>query len=68
MQKWLDNNDILTQSRYHEGKSVLAEIFISNLNDKISKNMTAPNSNSYLDYFDKLVDEFSNTYQGIICI
>ena len=38
MEKWLDNNDILTYSTHNEGKSAIAERFIKTLNAKIYKN------------------------------
>ena len=37
MQERLDNNDVLMYSRYNEGKSVVAERFIGNLERKISE-------------------------------
>ena len=41
-----------------EGKSVVAERFISTLKGRIYKKLMAYNSCSYLDYLDKLVDEY----------
>ena len=61
MQKWLDDN-ILMYSTHNEGKSVVAERFIGTFKGKIFKQMTADNSKYYLDYLDKLVDQYSNTY------
>ena len=48
MQKWLDDNDILTYSTHTEGKSVMSELFMETLNGKIYKTMTANDSKSYL--------------------
>ena len=62
MQKWLHDNDILMYLTHNEGKSVVAEKFIKKLKDKIYKTMTANDSNSYLNYLNKLIDEYSNTY------
>ena len=62
MQKWLDNNDILMYSTYNEGKSVIAERFIRTLKGKIYKKMTVRNSCPYLDYLEKLVDKYNNTF------
>ena len=39
--KWLKDNDIILYSTYNEGKSVVAEIFIRILKNKIYKHMTA---------------------------
>ena len=62
MQEWLDNNDILMYSTHNEGKLVIAERFIKTLKAKIYKTMTTNNSKSYLSYFNKLVDQYNNTY------
>ena len=62
MQKWLHDNDILMYLTHNEGKSVVAEKFIKKLKDKIYKTMTANDSKSYLNYLNKLIDEYSNTY------
>ena len=35
MQEWLENNDILMDSTYYEGKSVIPERFIKTLKAKI---------------------------------
>ena len=47
---------------HKEGKSVIAERFIKILKAKIYKKMTANESKSYLSYFNKLVDQYNNTY------
>ena len=41
MQKWLDDNDILIYLTHNEGKSVVAERFVSTLKGRIYKKMTA---------------------------
>ena len=66
MQKWLDDNNILMYSTHNEGKSVVAERFIKILKGKIYKTMMTCNSHSYLDYLDKLVDKYNNTYHRSI--
>ena len=49
--------------KYIEGKSVVAEGFIRTLlKSKIYKKMTGNNCKSYLDYLNKLVDEYNNPY------
>ena len=62
MREWLDNNDILMYSTHHEGKSVIAEMFIKTSKAKINKLMTANDRKSYLPYLNKLVDQYCNTY------
>ena len=62
MQKWLDENDILMYTTHNEGTSVFAERFVITLKGKIYKRMKANDSNSYLSYLNKLVDQYNNTY------
>ena len=58
--------DVLMYLIYNEVKSTIAERFVRTLKNKISKKMTAPDSHSYLDYLDKLMDEYNNTYHRSI--
>ena len=53
-------------STYIGGKSIMAEKFIRKLNAKICKNMTANDNKSHLSYFNKLVDQYNNTYHDSI--
>ena len=62
MQECLENNDILLYLTHHEGKSVIAERLIKTSKFKIYKKMTANDNKSYLSYFNKLVDQYNNTY------
>ena len=57
MQEWLDNNDILMYSTHDEWKSVIREMFLKTLKDKIYKKMAANDSKSYLLDLNKLVDQ-----------
>ena len=66
MQEWLNNHDILMYSTHNEGKSVIGERFIKTLKSKIYKKMTANDSNSYLPYLNKLVNQYNNTYHHSI--
>ena len=66
MQIWLDGNYIFTFSTGNEGKPVVAERFIRTLKGKISKILTANDSKSYFGYFNKLVNEYNNTYHRSI--
>ena len=53
-------------SIHNEGKSVVAEIFIRTLKNKIYKYMTAISKNVYIDKLDDIVDEYNNTYHRTI--
>ena len=66
MQKWLDNIDILIYSIHEKGRSVVAERFTRTLKGKFYKIMTANNTKSYLNYLNKLIDEYNNTYHGSV--
>ena len=46
MQECLNNNDILMHSMHNEGKSLIVEMFIKKLKDKIYQKVTANDSNS----------------------
>ena len=53
-------------SAHNEGKSVVAERFISTLENKIYKHMTAISKNVYFDVLDDIVDEYNNTHHRTI--
>ena len=53
-------------STHNEGKSVVAEIFIRTLKNKIYKHMTAISKNVYFDVLNDIVDEYNNTYHRTI--
>ena len=59
-------NDISMYSTYNEGKSVVAEIFIRTLKNKIYKHITAILKNVCLNVLDDFVDEYNNTYHKTI--
>ena len=63
IQKWLDDNNILIYSTHNKGKSVVAERFIRTLKGKIYRKMTGNDSQSYLGYLSKLLDEYNNNYR-----
>ena len=48
-------------STYNEGKSVVAEIFIRTLKNKISEHMTATSKNVYFEVLDGIVNKYNNT-------
>ena len=68
MKSWLQENDIEMYSMHNEGKSVVAERFITTLKNKIYKYMTSISSNLYVDKLDDLVNEYNNTYHRTIKI
>ena len=53
-------------SIHNEGKSVVAEIFIRTLKNKIYKYMAAVSKNVYIDKKVDIVNEYNNTYHRII--
>ena len=66
--KWLSDNDIIMCSTYNEGKSVVAEIFIRTLKNKLYKHMTATGKNVYYDVLDDVVNKYNNTKHSTIKI
>ena len=50
-------------STHNEGKSVVAERFVTTLKKKIYKHMTAVSKNTYLVKVDEIVDKYNITYQ-----
>ena len=65
-EKWLSDNDINMYSTYNEGKSVVAEIFIRTLKNKLYKHMTATGKNVYYDVLDDVVNKYNNTKHNTI--
>ena len=53
-------------STYNEGKSVVAEIFIKTLKNKIYKHMNSISKNVYIDKLNNIVNEYNNTYHRAI--
>ena len=64
--KWLKDNDIEMHLIHNEGKSVVADIFIRTLKNKIYKYMTAISKNLYIDKLDDIINEYKNTYHRTI--
>ena len=58
---WLKDNDIEMYSIHNEGKSVVAERFITTLKTKIYKNLLQCQKNMYINKLDDTVDEYNNT-------
>ena len=55
-------------STHNEGISLVVEIFIRTLKNKIYKNMTSISKNVYIDKLDDIVNEYNNTYHKAIKI
>ena len=53
-------------STYNEGKSVVAEKFITTLKNKISKYMTVVSKDVYFDVLDDIVNKYNNTVHRAI--
>ena len=51
---------------YNERKSVVAEIFIRTLKNKIYKHMTAAWKNVCFDVLDDIVNKYNNTFHRTI--
>ena len=64
MKSWLEDNHIEMHSTPNEGKSVVAEIFIRILRNKIYKYMTSVSKNVYIDKVTDIVNKYSNTYHS----
>ena len=64
--KWLQDNDIVMYSTDNEGKSAVAERFITTLKSKIYKYMTSISKSVYINKLDHIVDEYNNTYHTTI--
>ena len=61
----MDDNDVLMYLTHNESKSVAGESFKKKLKVKTYKNYEC-NSFSYLDYLEKLVDVYNNSYHHFI--
>ena len=64
--KWLSDNDINMYSTYNECKSVVAEIFIRTLKNKLYKHMAATGKKVYYDVLDDVVNKYNNTKHSTI--
>ena len=66
MKSWLQGNDIEIYSTHNKGKSVVAEIFIRTLKNKIYKYMTSGPKNMHINKSDHIVNKYNNTYHSTI--
>ena len=66
IKSWLQDSNIETYSKHNKRKSVVAEIFIRTLKNKIYKYMTSVSKNAYIDKSDDIVNKYNNTYHSTI--
>ena len=66
--KWLKDNDIEMYSIHNEGKSIVAERFVTTLKTKIYKYLTSISKYIHIDKLDHIVNEYNNTYHRTIKI
>ena len=66
MKLFLQNDNIEMYSTHNEGKSLVAEIFIRTLKNKIYKHMTSISKNVYINKLDDIVNKYNNTYHKTI--
>ena len=64
--RWLKYNNIEMYSTHNEGNSVVAERFITTINNKIYKYMTSISKNLYTDKLDDIVHKYNNKKHGTI--
>ena len=64
--KWLRDNNIEMYSTHNDGKSIIAERFITAIKNKIYKYMTSISKNVYIDKLDDIVKKYNNTYDTSI--
>ena len=53
-------------STHNEGKSVIAEIFIKTLNNKVYKHMISISKNVYIDKLNDILNKYNNIYHNTI--
>ena len=63
---FLKRNNIEMYSSFNEGKSVVAEIFIRTLKNKLFKHMVAVSKNVYIDVLNDIVNKWNNTIHRTI--
>ena len=66
MKSWLEKNTIEMYSIYNEGKSVVAESFITALKNKVYKYMTSISKDVYINKLDEIVNKYNNIYHRAI--
>ena len=68
MKSWLKDINIETYSIHNEGTSVVAERFVTTIENKIYKYMILTSKIVYIDKVDDIVNKYNNTYHITIKI
>ena len=68
MKSLFQDNDIEMYSSHNKQKSVVVEMFIRTLKNKISKYMTSVSKNVYIHKLDDIVNKYNNTDHSTIKI
>ena len=66
VKRFFEINNIEMYSTYNEEKSVVADIFLKTLKNKIFKHMTAVSKYVYFDVLDDIVNKYNNTVHRTI--
>ena len=66
MKSWIETNDIEMHLTNNKEKSVAAERFIRNLNNKIYRYMTSIPKSVYIDRLDDIANKYNNTQHSTI--
>ena len=66
MKSWIETNDIEMHLTNNKEKSVVAERFIRNLNNKIYRYMTSIPKSVYIDRLDDIANKYNNTQHSTI--
>ena len=64
----MQNDDVETYLARNERQSVIVEIFIRTLRNKIYKYITSASKNVYIDKLYDIVNKYQNTYHSTIKI
>ena len=64
----MQNDDVETYLARNERQSVIVEIFIRTLRNKIYKYITSASKNVYIDKLYDIVNKYKNTYHSTIKI
>lgn len=63
---FLEEHNIMLYHVYNEGKANVVERFNRTLGEMIQKNLTAKNTNKYIDILQSLLDEYNNKHHSSI--
>ena len=66
MKSWLEKNATKMYLTHREGRSGVAERFITTLKNKVYKYMTSISKNIYVDKLDDTLHKYNNTYHRTV--